>query len=93
MTRVKDFGWSLPPGVTDKMIEEAYGWGNCCEDPEAECDTCHGTGEIREEDPSVTDDALIPCYDCDSTGHTCVEPAEPDADAEYEAWRERRDER
>ena len=49
------FGWSLPPGVTSKMIDEAYGVDQpcavCARDIDScvcpECPTCHETGSVH----------------------------------------------
>jgi len=52
-----DFGWSLPPGVTDAMIDDAMGEADDrdeCPDcrvrsftkADEPCDTCDGTGRI-----------------------------------------------
>lgn len=57
------FGWGLPPGVTDRMIDEAYGldgdqgdcpgcdgWGSVQEGPDHyRCSKCNGTGWVGDD--------------------------------------------
>lgn len=54
------FGWSLPPGVTDRMIEEAMGG-----DEDLYCTTCDGAGYFGNGDDYEVDSV---CPDCKGTG-------------------------
>jgi hypothetical protein len=68
MSRRHPFGWSLPPGVTDRMIDEAAGAYDVIE-----CRDCAGTGFILingEADPTLV------CQRCKGEG--VVLPPEED---------------
>jgi len=81
------FGWDLPPGVTDKMIDEAMG-GN--EVPwQWECEAC-GNSEEKLEEQDLPD-ACPNCGTNDQEMFRCweMEPEEPDPDRQYEERRER----
>lgn len=76
MSSRNPFGWDLPPGVTNKMIDDAFG------SPEP-CHKCDGTGKtenmsdccgaLRDEDTGICFDckdhsSAADCSDCDGTG-------------------------
>jgi hypothetical protein len=56
------FGWDLPPGCTNRHIDEAFG-GGPEEPPELLCVTCAGSG-MREE----TDGRVTTCDACGGSG-------------------------
>ena len=72
-----DFGWELPPGVTDAMIDDAMGEA----DDRDECPRCAGSGRRwwGSLHPSLQHNArLIDCDRCDGTGR--IAPPEREYD-------------
>ena len=82
------FGWSLPPGVTDRMIDEAYGFDQPCEvcagNPELDNDTEGGC--ICPECPVCGDYGNPDCYE---QGHLMISEAQKAQKEKFEKqWEE-----
>lgn len=55
------FGWDLPPGCTDKDIDDHFGGPNLIE-----CPDCDGDGKVM--DDGAPDAVPVKCSRCDGTG-------------------------
>ncbi len=88
------FGWSLPPGVTNRMIDEAYGTDEPCEicgqNPDGdclcpECPECGGVG-----DPGCYDKhGLVRTQEQIDSLRTAEDDWKAENEAEAEYWKEK----
>ena len=76
----RPFGWDLPPGVTNRMIEEHFGDNECCED----CFVEEGDGIMGTAVPESCSDESCTCH------WTKEDWKEAKGEAKYEAQREDR---
>ena len=72
MSERSKFGWDLPPGCTDKMVDEAVGGRG--DMPLKECPDCEGSGKVM--DDGAPDTVPVTCSKCDGEGEIEMTPEE-----------------
>lgn len=90
MSKQNPFGWDLPPGCTDKDIDDAVGGRD--DMPLKECPDCEGGGKVI--DDGAPGAVAVTCKKCKGEGEvemTYEEAAEQRADALAEKADRQRD--